>query len=103
MCKEKYERPSRSFPRVPRAGRMVRPLSTAKRSSPKRSYFGSFAPDGRPSVKIATTQQGSGIDLSGGIDPTYIVLTTEDGDDSLTVTDKDGRHQVIKAVTLFGS
>jgi len=27
-------------------------------------------PDGRPSVKIATTQQGSGIDLSGGIDPT---------------------------------
>jgi hypothetical protein len=31
-------------------------------------------PDGRPSVKIATTKQGSGLDLSGGIDPTYIVL-----------------------------
>ena len=53
-------------------------------------------PDGRPSVKIATTEQGSGLDLSGGIDPTYIVLTAEGGDASLTVTDKGGRHQVIK-------
>ena len=53
-------------------------------------------PDGRPSVKIATTEQGSGIDLSGGIDPTYIVLTTEGGESSLTLTNKDGHRQVIK-------
>src|ERR1700687_3814177 len=36
-------------------------------------------PDGRPSVKIATTEKGSGIDLSGGIDPTYMVLRSEGG------------------------
>jgi hypothetical protein len=53
-------------------------------------------PDGRPSVKIATTEQGSGVDLSGGIDPTYMVLSSEGGETSLTLTNKDGRRQVIK-------
>lgn len=53
-------------------------------------------PDGRPSVKIATTEQGSGIDLSGGIDPTYLVLTSEGGETSLTLTNKDGHRQIIK-------
>ena len=53
-------------------------------------------PDGRPSVKIATTEQGSGIDLSGGMDPTYIVLSSDGGETSLTLTNKDGRRQVIK-------
>jgi hypothetical protein len=53
-------------------------------------------PDGRPSVKMATTQQGSGLDLGGGIDPTYMVLSSEGGETSLTLTNKDGRRQVIK-------
>jgi len=53
-------------------------------------------PDGRPSVKIATTAQGSGIDLGGGIDPTYLVLSADGGDTSLTLTNKDGPRQVIK-------
>jgi hypothetical protein len=53
-------------------------------------------PDGRPSVKIATTEQGSGIDLSGGIDPTYLILSADGGDTSLTLTNKDGRRQAIK-------
>jgi hypothetical protein len=53
-------------------------------------------PDGRPSVKIATTEQGSGIDLSGGVDPTYMVLSADGGDTSLTLTNKDGRRQVVK-------
>jgi hypothetical protein len=53
-------------------------------------------PDGRPSVKIATTQQGSGIDLSGGIDPTYMVLNADGGDTSLTLTNKDGKRQLIE-------
>jgi hypothetical protein len=52
-------------------------------------------PDGRPSVKIATTEQGSGIDLSGAIDPTYLVLSTDGGDTSLTLTNKDGRRRLI--------
>jgi hypothetical protein len=53
-------------------------------------------PDGRPSVKIATSEQGSGISLGGGIDPTYIVLGAQGGDPSLALTDKDGRRQLIK-------
>jgi hypothetical protein len=53
-------------------------------------------PDGRPSVKIATTEQGSGIDLSGGVDLTYMVLSSEAGETSLTLTNKDGRRHVIK-------
>ena len=46
-------------------------------------------------MKIATTEQGSGIDLSGGIDPTYMVLSADGGDTSLTLINKDGRRQLI--------
>lgn len=52
-------------------------------------------PDGRPSVKISTSQQGSGIDLSGGVDPTYMVLTADGGDTSLTLINKDGRRKSV--------
>jgi len=63
---------------------------------PEAVVFRLIRPDGRPSVKIATTEQGSGIDLSGGIDPTYIVLSSEAGEASITLTNKDGHHQVVK-------
>jgi hypothetical protein len=63
---------------------------------PEAVVFRLIRPDGRPSVKIATTEQGSGIDLSGGIDPTYMVLSTDGGDTSLTLTNKDGHRHVIK-------
>jgi hypothetical protein len=52
-------------------------------------------PDGRPSVKISTTQQGSGVALSGGIDPTYMILSANDGDTSLTLINKDGKRHVV--------
>ena len=48
--------------------------------------------DGRPSVKIATSEQGSGLSLSGGIDPTYIVLSADGGDPTLTLTNKDDNY-----------
>ena len=63
---------------------------------PEAVVFRLIRPDGRPSVKIATTAQGSGLDLSGGIDPTYLVLSAEGGETSLTLTNKDGHRQVIK-------
>ena len=53
-------------------------------------------PDGRPSVKIATTEQGSGLTLSGGIDPTYIVLNAAGGEPSLSLTNGSGQLQVVK-------
>lgn len=63
---------------------------------PETVVFRLMRPDGRPSVKIATTEQSSGLDLSGGIDPTYLVLTADGGDTSVTLTNKDGRRQVVK-------
>jgi hypothetical protein len=53
-------------------------------------------PDGRPSVKLATSEQGSGLNLGGGADPSYIVLSAEGGDTSLALTNKDGHQQLIK-------
>jgi hypothetical protein len=63
---------------------------------PEAVLFRLIRPDGRPSVKIETSEQGSGFTLSGGIDPTYIVLSAEAGDPSLSLTNKDGRLQLIK-------
>jgi hypothetical protein len=63
---------------------------------PETVLFRLIRPDGRPSVKIATSEQGSGLTLGGGIDPTYIVLDAEGGAPSLSLTNKDGRLQVIK-------
>lgn len=53
-------------------------------------------PDGRPSVKIETSQEGSGLDLGGGTDPGYVVIMSKDADTSLTLTDKDGHRRRIK-------
>jgi len=53
-------------------------------------------PDGRPSVKIATSEEGSGVSLGGGVDPAYVVLGSQGGDSTLALTDKDGRRQLIK-------
>lgn len=52
--------------------------------------------DGRPSVKITTSEEGSGMSLGGGIDPTYIVFDANGGDPSLALTNKDGKLQVVK-------
>jgi hypothetical protein len=53
-------------------------------------------PDGRPSVKIATTEEGSGLDLGGGIDPTYLMLSAQGGETSVSLINKDRKQQVIK-------
>lgn len=63
---------------------------------PETVLFRLVRPDGRPSVKIAASEQGSALTLGGGIDPTYIVLSADGGTPSLSLTNKDGRLQVIK-------
>ena len=63
---------------------------------PETVRFRLIRADGRPSVKITTSEQGSGLTLGGGIDPTYIVLSADGGDPSLALTNKDGRRQIIK-------
>ena len=63
---------------------------------PETVLFRLIRADGRPSVKITTSEQGSGFTLGGGIDPTYIVLSADGGDPSFALTNKDGRRQIIK-------
>jgi hypothetical protein len=58
--------------------------------------FRLIRPDGRPSVKIETSEQGSTLDLGGGTDPGYIVISAKDAETSLTLTDKDGHRQIVK-------
>jgi hypothetical protein len=63
---------------------------------PETVLFRLIRRDSRPSVKISTSEQGSALTLSGGIDPTYIVLSSDGGSPSLSLTDKDGRQQLVK-------
>lgn len=63
---------------------------------PETVLFRLIRPDGRPSVKISTSEEGSGLTLSGGIDPTYVVINAQGGDPSLALTNKDGKLQLIK-------
>jgi hypothetical protein len=63
---------------------------------PETVLFRLIRPDGRPSVKITTSEQGSGLTLGGGIDPAYIVLNADGGETSLSLTNKDGHQQIIK-------
>jgi hypothetical protein len=73
-----------------------RPVEANGKTYPETVLFRLIRPDGRPSVKIATSEQGSSIYLSGGIDPTDIVLNSDGGEASLTLTNRDGRSRVIK-------
>ena len=63
---------------------------------PETVRFRLIRPDGRPSVKITTSEQGSGLTLGGGIDPTYIVFNADGGDPSLSLINKEGKQQLIK-------
>jgi hypothetical protein len=63
---------------------------------PETVRFRLIRPDGRPSVKITTSEQGSGLTLGGGLDPAYIVLNSDAGDPSLALTNKDGLQKIIK-------
>ena len=72
--------------------------STAKDGKiyPETVLFRLIRPDGRPSVKITTSEQGSGLSLGGGVDPTYIVINADGGAPSLSLINKDGHQQLIK-------
>jgi len=63
---------------------------------PETVRFRLIRPDGRPSVKITTTEEGSGLTLGGGVDPTYIVLDSNGGNPSIALTNKSGQRKTIK-------
>lgn len=63
---------------------------------PETVLFRLIRPDGRPSMKLSTSEDGSALSLGGGIDPTYIVLGAEGGNPSLSLINKDGKQQLVK-------
>ena len=63
---------------------------------PETVRFRLIRADGRPSVKITTSEQSSGLTLGGGIDPTYIVLNADEGAPSLILTNKAGKKETVQ-------
>jgi len=51
---------------------------------------------GAPNVKIAATEDGSGISLGGESNPTNVQVLARGASTSLKLINKDGRQQVIK-------
>lgn len=51
---------------------------------------------GRPNVKIAATEDGSGVSLGGDSNPTNIQLLARGTKTSVKLIDKDGKEQLIK-------
>ncbi|HEX5220688.1 MAG TPA: hypothetical protein VFZ59_14040 [Verrucomicrobiae bacterium] len=51
---------------------------------------------GAPNVKIAATEDGSGISLGGESNPTHIQILARGTNTSLTLLNKDGQTRVIK-------
>jgi hypothetical protein len=51
---------------------------------------------GRPTVKIESMEKGAGMYLGGDDDPTSILLGAQDARTSLTLTNRDGKQQLIK-------
>jgi hypothetical protein len=52
--------------------------------------------DGRPNVKIATTEDGSALVLGGHSDPTFIQALARGAGTSLKLKNKNGRERLIK-------
>ena len=52
--------------------------------------------EGRPNIKLAATEDGSGLVLGGESDPTYVQVLARGASTSLKLSNKDGREQVIK-------
>ena len=51
---------------------------------------------GAPNVKIAATEDGSGVSLGGESNPTHIQLLARGTNTSLKLVNKDGRQHLIK-------
>jgi hypothetical protein len=55
-----------------------------------------YSSQGRPNVKIATTEDGSAMVLGGESNPTYVQVLSRGANPFVKLVNKDGRQQVIK-------
>jgi hypothetical protein len=53
-------------------------------------------PNGRPSIKLGGSVQGSGLSPVGETGEAYVVLKAEGPESSLKMISKDGKQQLIK-------
>jgi hypothetical protein len=80
-----------------RASLKVQPGGTANgQPYPETVILRLIDPNGRPSVKLAGSDQGAGLSLLAESDAIHVILKAEDASASLTLTSKDGREQLIK-------
>jgi hypothetical protein len=52
--------------------------------------------NGRPEVKIASSEEGAGLSFVGDSDATQVQLFAEGSESSLKLTNRDGKQQVVK-------
>ena len=55
-----------------------------------------YSSQGRPNIKLATTEDGAGLVLGGEANPTYVQILSRGGNPFVKIVNKDGREQVIK-------
>jgi len=63
---------------------------------PETVLFRMITSRGRPTVKLAATEDGSVMFLGGESDPTYVQILARGASTSLKLVNKEGREQVIK-------
>jgi hypothetical protein len=63
---------------------------------PETVLFRLITSKGRPTVKIAATEDGAVLALGGESDPTHASVTARGASTSLMLVNKDGRQQLIK-------
>ena len=80
-----------------RASIKIQPGGTANgQAYPETVILRLIDPNGRPSVKLAGSEQGAGLSLWPSRDAIHVILKAEDASASLTLTSKDGRAQVVR-------
>ena len=70
--------------------------ATGGKPYPETVMFRLIDAEGRPFVKLGGSEQSSGLGLLGETDTTHALLQAEGPQTSLKLTNKDGRHQLIK-------
>ena len=63
---------------------------------PETVLFRLVTSEGRPTVKIAATEDGSAVSLGGDADPTNIQLLARGVSTSVKLVNSDGRQQLVK-------
>ncbi len=80
-----------------RASIKLHPAGTANgQAYPETVILRLIDPNGRPTVKLAGSEQGGGLGLIAASDAVHVILKAEDASASLTLTSKDGQERLIK-------